>query len=338
MLAKRDLSETTESIGKNLKITYIGQVESPLRLGSHYSNFFRLTLRRMNQSTLELLKSKIPLLQSGAPIPNYFDSQKFGYLKGPDGFFGGKYLNSDYENALKLVIARRNRKERAISKEVHTFIQDHWMDWGKSSAFLAEHPFENYLKLTQYLEAHPEDYHGAIKLFTPDSLKLKITSLQAYLWNEYLKELYEQTFTASELASVKYHVGALFFANDLENSIDKLNSSQALSEFTKGLDLSSRTLPLPSMEVVGHHREKYNVLLKRDFGIDDLSEFEKFSELGYRTNAHERKLFFKPINLQLEGEGEDEEIQREKNRYCTLTFELPPGSYATIMIKSMLLA
>ncbi|UCE08041.1 MAG: tRNA pseudouridine(13) synthase TruD, partial [bacterium] len=290
-------AENLDMAGNNMQLNYIGQLEEPLKLGSHNSNYFKLTIRRMNADTLDLLKSRLPALQEGAPIPNYFDSQKFGYLLGPQGFFAGKYLKSEYEDALKLVIARKNRKERASSKAVHSFIQANWKDWKRCSEFLSEHPFENYLKLTKYLESRPEDYKGAIKLFTPDSLKLKITSLQAYLWNEYLKMKMEQLFGATDLTEVKYHVGKLCFIKELQKASEKLSEPKSL-----------KTLPMPSPEIGEEHKTVYNELIKRDFGIDSIDDFDKFNELNYRTNAHERNLFFTPTGLKIEDEGKDEDI------------------------------
>jgi tRNA(Glu) U13 pseudouridine synthase TruD len=49
-------------------------------------------------------------------------------------------------------------------------------------------------------------------------------------------------------------------------------------------------------------------------------------------------MFFKPGDLKIEEQGRDESIKKEKNRFCTMTFTLPPGSYATILIKALLLA
>jgi tRNA pseudouridine13 synthase len=320
--------ENCDFTSKSIDFSYVGQLEKPLRLGSHTSNYFKLTLRRLNQNILDLFKRNLEVFQKGGPVPNYFDSQKFGYLKGPEGFFAGKFLNGEYEDALKLVIARHNRKERASSKLIHQYLQEHWHDWKACSKFLSEHPYENYLKLTRYLESEPEDFLGAIKLFTRDKMKLKITSLQAYLWNEYLKSNLQKTFSEVELVNIKYHVGTIPFPVEPVKNLERL----------AGPELFSQTIPLPSTEVTGEYRENYDRFLNRDFGLDDLSEFEKFNQLGYRTNAHERKMFFTPSNLVYENEGRDEEIKREKNRYCTITFELPPGSYATILIKGIMLA
>lgn len=333
-----NLPKDYEYVGKNMKLSLIGELESPLKLGSHISNFFRITVRRMNSKTLEQFKTNLNLMKDDGAIPNYFDSQKFGFLRGPEGFFAGKYLKGDYEGALKLVIAHKNRKERPSSKVVHQFIKNNWYDWASCSEFLKERNFNNYFNLTTYLEKNPDDYHGAIKLFSREIIKLKVTSLQAYLWNEYLKSKIRTAFTDSELAEVKYHVGTLLFVKKLTQLNDKLK--ELITTDTTVGDPGNKfgTIPLPSPEIAGEVRLNYDSMMREDFDIESITEFEKFIELGYKTNAHARPMFFSPSGLKIEGEGFDPEVKKEKNKYCTLSFELPPGSYATVLIKALIFA
>ena len=327
----------TQNIGEFLNLTYIGRAARPLQLGDHTSNFFRLTIRRLNPENLALLKQNLRLLKSGSWIPNYFDSQRFGFLKGPEGFFAGAYLRGEFEDALKMVIANPNRKERPRSKTVHKFISDNWKNWGACANFLSENRFENYLDIITYLEREPADFHGAIKMLSADEMKLKIVSLQAYLWNEYLRLIIEDIGYDMEFSEIKYHVGSLLFPVHIEAFRDADKKIKDLIPETGEPD-EIPALPLPSPDLEEPYRAQYNALLERGFGVGEISEFERFNELNQRTNSYRRPLIFRPDHLVLEEEGRDKNIDRKKNWYCTLSFELQPGSYATVMIKALMLA
>jgi tRNA(Glu) U13 pseudouridine synthase TruD len=289
----------------------------------------------MNEATQTLLKQNLELYKGNLGIPNYFDSQKFGFIGGPEGLFASKFLQNDYEGALKLIIANPNRKQRPSAKNVHKFLRDNWGDWNLCTQFLNDHNFDNYLELTQYLEQNPGEFLGTIKLLTPEIIKLKVTALQAFLWNEYVKKELERLFSNMKFQGVKYHVvGTLLFIKEPNNVFEALKSSDDLHS----KDFIESTLPLPSFELENNYLENYNALLKKYFGLNDISEFKKFTELGYVTNAFSRKISFSPSNLIIEDEGQDRNIKKEKNRYCTISFELPPGAYATVLIKALCLA
>jgi len=322
--SKKD-PQNLEFTGPSLVLRYIGEVEKQLRLGTHHSNFFRITIRKLTAATFEQLKNNLNVFSSGCPVPNYFDSQKFGLLGGPGGFFAPLYLKGEYEAALKSVIARPNRKERPRSKEIHKYLQENWGNWKQCNEYLENNRFENYLKITTFLHQNSSDYPGAIKLITKDILKMKITAFQAFLWNEYLKKLLSRNFEENELEEIKYHVGRLLFLRN-PDQINKLSN------------IFKETMPLPSYDLGDDYTGNYNSLLQEHFDIRDVTAFKKFRELKYITNAFERKMFFKADNLTVEEQGRDSRINKEKNRYSTISFSLPPGSYATVLIKAVLLA
>ena len=248
-IRSRKAPEELEFSDRSINLEYLGEVEKQLRLGRHSSNFFRITIRRLTASSLSEVSENINNFQSGCMVPNYFDSQKFGFLGGPTGFFAPNFLKGDYENALKMVIAKPNRKERPRSKTVHKYLQGNWGDWSACNEFLTEHNFENYLRLTTYLEKNPEDYLGAIKLLTKDILKLKITAFQAFLWNEYLKKELRDKFKDAEFVDVKYHVGTLLLPKNPDDM--KIESGEEIE-----------TIPLPSFDLEKPYRGYYGELLR----------------------------------------------------------------------------
>lgn len=163
----------------------------------------------------------------------------------------------------------------------------------------------------EYLEQKPNDYIGALKRIPMRLLKMYGHAYQSYLWNETLAAYLREKYQGKEL---NYSLGKLFFSQQKEE------------------------LDVP---LVGFGQEIENKNLKKI--IDKILKKEQLSETDF---------IFKPIpELSLEGglrtafaavkslkigKIELDELNSGQKK-CLISFTLDKGSYATMVIKKLLI-
>ncbi len=148
------------------------------------------------------------------------------------------------------------------------------------------------------------DYIGALRQLGKNILRFYVNSYQSYLFNEalerYLKEKYKTSFL------VDYSEGTFTFSEEkLKNQ--KFPILGFLTEFND-----------KDVERIYYQIMKEEKLDKRDFIIKQIPELS--------SEGSERDMF---------SEVKELEIKKESNKTYFITFILPPGSYATIVIKKM---
>lgn len=299
----------------NMDLRFIGYTDRPLVLGAHVGNKFTITLRKMRPGVLERIHSNAAV---SCPVPNYFDSQRFGMIKGSGEFPAVRIMKGDYEGALRLLMTRYYRKERSHVKKLKKFLGEHWGEWGLCREFLEKgRRYENFHKIVSYMEDNPGDYRNAIRLFRSRILELIVTSFQSYLWNEALKFILMCNLGENRVYRVKYAAGHLLFIKktyieDTEGSLEKY---------------AAKSLELPHPKNRSFEAGIYSALLnKLSLATEDMRRLAEVAKLA----KPKRKMFFKVDDLKVAPlkEGSTEE--------AVVSFTVPPGSYATVLLKNLL--
>ncbi|MBN1156327.1 tRNA pseudouridine(13) synthase TruD [Candidatus Woesearchaeota archaeon] len=166
--------------------------------------------------------------------------------------------------------------------------------------------FEFKEKTENHLERNNNDYVGALKLIPKKILSMYINSVQSLIFNnivaEYLKEK-----GIPEL--VKYSQGEFVFLNDYSG-------------------IENRKIPLPGFctekddAMIGEELKKQK-LTKNDFLIRQIPEIS--------SEGTEREML---VETKIEAEWSDDQLNEGKKK-VKLSFFLPKGSYATIVVKSL---
>ena len=80
-----------------------------------------------------------PLKKYG--VPNYFDDQRFGSLRGTNGeFIGHALVRGENEKALKLALASPSGEDRKKERDLKVLLRDRWGDWAGLSKDLPPVP------------------------------------------------------------------------------------------------------------------------------------------------------------------------------------------------------
>src|ERR671931_83171 len=82
----------------------IGRTAQPLTSGNISANRFEVTVRDLSpEEAARAAESTAEVQRVG--VVNYFDSQRFGFLKHGQGFLARHLLRGDWEGALKAYLA-----------------------------------------------------------------------------------------------------------------------------------------------------------------------------------------------------------------------------------------
>jgi len=300
---KYEIKTTDE---KNFKITFIGFVDKPLKIGDLQGNRFEITVRDLNKDELEKIKQRAEELKKyGAP--NYFDSQRFGSVI--NNKFIAKYVvKRDYENAAKIFLTEHTKFEKSQIKKEKKQILENWKNIENAEArtkFLRQ-ILDEYRKTKDWLKAYKKINYQLRAMF--------VYAYQSYLWNECVKELLKKTVDAKKLYSVSYNIGTLLFYKEIDEKIP-----ESFPSIGREINLDEF-----QAEIIN------KVLSKEGLSIGD---FDVKDEAGNFFKAENRKLILKPEGFEMLKPEEDE---LNKGKYkITLNFKLPKGSYATIVTKKI---
>lgn len=295
-------------------VTYLGQVPEPYISANITANRFAVTVRHLTvvgeQSALAGLAET-----EKTGLPNYFDDQRFGSVAGGGEFVGRELVRGRFEEALRLALAEHYTYDRAEGKREKEILQRCWGDW---PACLAALPRGHARSIVDYLAAHPAHFKGAVARLRPELGRLYLSAYQSYLWNRTLDRWLRGAFPADALGVVSLRLGEFAVP---------LRPADGVTERWQGL-----TLPLPSARLrpdLGSEWYRLAEAVLADEGLT-LATLKVPGLAKPFFSKGERAACVRPAGLRAEP-GEDE-LNRGR-RKLTLTFELPRGSYATMLVK-----
>lgn len=307
---ERDFSRKERSFS----LEAVGRLDRPMGPDLIRANAFRLKIRDLAETgtvarNLEEAKAY--------GVPNYFDDQRFRSFDPERGFFAEKVLRRHWNGALQAFLASVPAGTSRPEQERKTALLERWKDW-PGCLELAESLLEK--KIFGYLAAHPGEFFRALHLVPADEVSMQYAAYQAHLWNEVLRRYVRAEVPAA--AAVAGAAGDYLFWRSLDRPAESL--------------FAGLTIPTPAVKMdLGEARLRSM--------YDDL-----FRELGlrpadFRTRAL-RQVYFKsfprralvyPEKVEILGEETDD--LHSGRRSFSLAFELPRGSYATVVVKRLTL-
>lgn len=292
--------------GSTFRAEFLGRSRDPITRASFQGNRFEITVRDLSE-----IPDLGPVKRFG--IPNYFDDQRFGSLRGTDGEFIGRALvRGEYEKALKLALASPSGEDRKRERDQKILLRDRWGDWAALSRELPPSPGRT---IAAYLAGHPGAFGFAYERIEQNLRILYISAYQSWLWNRTLGAIIR---TLPDPYEVPYVAGHHVFYRTLEPATQDRLAELAIPLLTPGqrfegpvADITARLL---GEERVEQRQFRLKKLAKTFFGKGLRSAIVAPAALGSTT-------------------GEDE--LGHGRRKMRLSFELPKGSYATILLKRL---
>ena len=229
-------------------------------------------------------------------FPNYFGEQRFGSVKSRDDFVLRYLLKGDFDGALRSYFFGKSTV-------------DYWGDWRKL-----------YKTLSPALEEYEKDLiRGLMRGLTaekafrilPKNVRLMFNfAFQSFLWNEYLREYIE----------AKYPFERVPFINNWK-----------LSFYLEVYDVNYlKELLIP---YTGHQFPPEDKLLRKI--IKKVQKKYKIKEEWFDMEVGGMKVMTDGVRKATVFPEEFKILEKTK-RTIKLKFSLPPGSYATILLRFLL--
>lgn len=299
---------------KNFTVTPVATSTQPVSFRSMKGNRFSITLRNLTRTDINRIKKNYQeIIHYG--IPNYFDEQRFGSAKHGQGFFAKRLMLGHYRGALQLILATPFKDDLQKEKQFKKFCREHWGEW---TDCLHRAP-PSYRRMVRVLAQNRRDLKGAIKTINREMLNLHILAYQSFIFNESLKKYVADC--GINTVTMRYPLGSFIF-------------------YRKLVDVATRrqcTIPMVSEKAslrgeVGSIMK--SVLNEEGVTIRDFS-LRAMRFRGVRFKPFKRNAIIFPQGFTY-GKTINDELYAKK-RKMKIAFTLPPGSYATLLIKRLTL-
>ena len=304
---------------QSLDLRYLGQTAKPFQSSQIRSNQFELTMRDMTETEVAHAQQAVGVVRETG-LPNYFDNQRFGSLGFTGEWIGKAWCLGNYERALWLALADLNADDRSQEKKQKKLLADHWGEWVTCKAALDKSHRRSVVTFLADKEAAglPIDFKRAFACISVDLRGLYLSAFQSALWNRLLTAWQDKRIAPDERIDFDLKSGRCCFARSAVGHDD--------SAFEASLMLPSarqKEIDEPTAALLG------DVLRAEDMELRELRvKFPRDSFFSKST----RKTLIMPGGLQTEAATDDLFPGKQKLR---LQFELPRGSYATILIKRL---
>jgi tRNA pseudouridine13 synthase len=292
-------------------LTYAGRTEKPVSAASLQANRFQIVARRMTAAqaanTVKLASDP-----GGFIVPNYFDEQRFGSLGFAGEYVAAAWCRRDYERATWLAMADPNRHDRSEEKVQKSILRDHWGDWSACKRQLSR---SHRRSIVTYLVDHPHGFRKAFGLIRPDLRGIYLSAFQSAVWNRVLGQMIRQLqvgLAETTIADSKVPFGIV--SPRLMTSLDQ--TVPLISARQRSLNDDQQQLADEATSHYGLQTDQMKVAYPRD----------RFFSRG------SRRCWLSGIDVRAEASADE---LYPGYHSVSLDFELPPGCYATMLIRGL---
>ncbi len=297
----------------SFELAPLGRLERPYGPDQFSGNRFVVTLRDLSRPAVEKAERALAELPRDG-LPNYFDDQRFGSVGFDGGFIAHAWLTGDHERALKLALAEPNPSDRPGTKAEKAILREFWGRWPEAKAALER---SHARSIVTYLVDHPTDFRGAFARVRRELRSLYFSAFQSHLWNLLLGHWIERTTQPDQRVALDFKVAAL----PIHRGLDP-DQARELADLRIPLPSSRNAIPEGPMREVAAEVLGGFGLSWENLRIKHLKDV--FFSKGLRP-----ALFFAG-NLSHSTAADELEPGRRK---LTLSFDLPKGAYATLVVK-----
>jgi len=295
-----------------VRVVEVSRHRNKIRTGHLRGNRFRLKLREVGSEHFEAAAEALERLASGG-APNYFGPQRFG-LRGDTWVVGRALLKGDFAQAVAIIAGLPGSEDSGRVLEAREAFDD-----GRYGDAAAAWPrgFAEPAAVCRAM-ARGASERDAVMGLDRRSLGLYVSAFQSYLFNEVLASRIRSfgRILDGDIA-FKHENGAVFLVEDAAAEQGRADRF----EISPTGPLFGRRARTPT----GEPGEIEAKLLERE-GLDP-SDFPKSGPL--RCPGGRRPLRFRPGDSSI-GRGED-----EHGPCMELSFTLPPGAYATVLLREI---
>jgi len=300
----------------DLRLKPLGRSAGPLSAANTTSNRFAVTVRDLSDEDLARLSASVAEVQQ-LGVVNYFDSQRFGSLKHGQGFLVKELMRGQFELALRNFLAHPSELDRTPDARVKAFWKEHWGDWRRVPSIPGA---ERYAPIIGWLRRHPGDWLGAFLRTEPRWRALQVFTYQSWLWNEGVKQYLRDLVGVARLVAIRYQAGTLLFPHSLDGAEADLLRRQTFPLLAPGSRIEDPRIRAAALSVLAREGQT-------------LESLQVPGAPQIHFDPEERPLLVHPGKLAV-GDAREDELNPGRRR-VNVAFTLPPGAYATLVVKRL---
>jgi tRNA pseudouridine13 synthase len=298
----------------DLRLTLLGRTDEPLSAKNITSNRFSVIVRDLSEDdAARIPESAAEVARVG--VVNYFDSQRFGFVKHGQGFIAKDLLRGDFQAALKALIAHPSELDKTEDARVKQWFADNWGDWK------GHPPYASWLKyrpMVERLREDPRDFAGALLALDRRLRAMVVFEFQSALWNDAVIRYLRKKVPERDLVAIRYQIGMLYFPRAVPRELQR-----TWSRATFPLLAPETTFHDPDVQTASETALSREKLTLSDLRVPKVKAFQ--------FKAEERPLVILPGKLRA-SEPRPDELNRGRQK-VVLSFTLPPGAYATLVVR-----
>jgi len=296
-----------------IRILDVARHRAKLRLGSLRGNRFTIRLRAVSAGRIGEVQEVLRVL-AGRGVPNYFGPQRFG-MRGDTWEIGRSLVAADFASAVALIVGRPAAGDPASVGQARGLAAagqygEAANAWPKSFADCA--------RLCRALERTDGDPQRAIFTLDRSVLGFYVSAYQAWLFNRVLAERLaglDRILPGDIAFSHQTGLCALIADPSAEEA------RAARFEISPTGPIAGFAVPTPQDEA---GRIERTILAEIGCDVNDLPRSGPLRCVGGRRS----------FRFSLEGVGTDSGAD-QVGAYLELRFTLPPGSYATAVLREI---
>ena len=307
---------------RSFELEYLGQVRQAFVPADIDGNRFTITLRDMTVQEIERAESAAEDVRRDG-VPNYFDDQRFGSLGSSGEWIAKPWCLGDWERTLWLALADPHRDDRSDDKKQKAILRDHWGRWCECKQALSRSHRRSIVTFLADKEAAGKliDFRGAFCNLNIDLRGLYLSAFQSALWNRMLTRRLKENAAPTSVIPFELKSGPACFVSACSSSSD--SEAVPLEE----------EFPLPSARgklEEGPTLDLLNAVVAEE-GLEKRQLRVKYPRDSFFSKSSRKTIIAIP---DLEFEFSDDDLY-PKQKKVRLTFDLPRGSYATILVKRL---
>ncbi len=284
----------------NLKdITINGAWKSNgVELGSNIGNSFSVKIRKC-KSTKSLEDT---MSQLDGKAPNYFDRQRFG-MRLNNFSVGMQIIKGDYKAAAMDLLTNTKFETNEEAVAARKKLADN-QDFKEALQYFPKH-LRNERTVIEYLSRYEDNYANALRKLPRGVLMMFIHSVQSFIFNASLEERIKEEDFDSPVSCAKNFYGF----PDIENTSSK-------GDFVLGNIIGYETKP----EYLCEYEKE--IMDRMDLKMEEF-KIKSMPELSMRGSL--RTLIMPVKDMSYSSKGKD----------VSISFSIPSGSYATILLNEI---
>ncbi len=293
-----------------IRVMWVKRHRNKLKVGHLRGNRFIIRVRNTEPERIDEVRDMLRELHERG-VPNYFGPQRFG-LRGDTWEVGRALMLGDFEKAVKIVCGSPRSSDEGEELNARKLFEEGNLE---ESAAAWPRGLSDNARLCMTLSRRPDDPRRAIMASDKRMLRLYASAYQSYLFNRIVAERIDRlnVMEVGDLAW-KHDKGVVFTVDDL--NAENLRASRL--EISPSGPLYGKKMSWPSGEVGA--REKA-LLVEEGLSMED---FPGSGPLKCTGGRRPLRFIFTDPHAQA---GED-----EHGGYIEMSFTLPAGCYATVLL------